>query len=95
MASGSWQPFGYEGEDGTCLWCGRKLRYLRVTATDADKGNPTYRAEGAQFATIVAGKSGPNFDGLFDTTNCGYQFGRRFALNGHRLVARGRGGGNG
>lgn len=88
MASGSWQPFGYAGEPGTCLWCGRRLRYLRVMATDSDKDDPSYKVVGPHFATKRAQQAGPNQDDLFDTTNCGYLFGRRMALMGHRLQAK-------
>jgi hypothetical protein len=81
-------PFGYAGEPGTCLWCGRKLRHRRVMATDADQGNPTYKVEGAQFATIVADRAGPYQDDTFDTLGCGYRFGLRMAELGRRLAPR-------
>lgn len=77
--------FGYRGEAGTCLWCGEKLRHERVMADDADKGNPTYKVEGANFATIKAAKAGRYQDDRFCGLGCGYQFGLRMADLGRRL----------
>lgn len=83
-----WQPFGYEGKPGTCLWCGRKLRYRRVLAGNSDKGNPTYREDGYHFATIQAAQAGAYQDGHFDTMSCGYLFGNRMANLDRRLRSR-------
>lgn len=88
MASGSVQPFGYQGDPGTCLWCGRKLRYTRVIAGPDDRDNPTYQEHGPTYATVRAAKAGPWQDDLFDTTNCGYKFGQRQAQLGRRLQRR-------
>ena len=81
------RPFGYTGEPGTCLWCGKRLRRERVHATDADEGNPSYNPGSAYGApTIQAAKAGPYQDDAFDTLGCGYRFGRRLAELGRRLA---------
>ena len=70
----AWQPFGATGDPGTCLWCGRKLRYGQVMAADADKGDPMYKEQGVNFATVRAAKPGYYADGLFCGAGCGYQY---------------------
>ena len=82
----NYQPFGYQGVPGTCLWCGRKLRYERVMADDQDQDNPTYKAVGPGFATITAAKAGRYQDDMFCGLSCGYLFGRRLARLGRRLA---------
>jgi hypothetical protein len=81
------QPFGYKGVPGTCLWCGRVLRFERVTATAADEGNPSYKSPGLAGGpgTILAGKPGRYMDGCFCGLDCGYQFGKAVAGTGTRL----------
>lgn len=84
----SWRPFGYEGREETCLWCGGKLR--RATVLDEDREREL-RAEGKTYAQaydgalVRADKTGPYQDGFFDTKSCGFQFGVRMAGLGHRL----------
>ena len=85
----TYHPFGWRGKPDTCLWCGRKLRFRTVIATDADKDKPTYKEHSPTYATVQADKRGPNQDGLFDTDGCGYLFGQRLAQLGHRLVVPG------
>ena len=68
------KPFGYRGVPGTCRWCGQKLRYIRVTADDSDKTDPTYRDAPYSGASIRAAKPGGYQDGLFCTLRCGYQW---------------------
>jgi hypothetical protein len=83
-----YHPFGYAGKEGTCLWCGRRLRYERVMATAADADNPTYRLEGqgaGQWATIEAVKPGGYRDGYFCGLRCAYQFAVMQAQLGRRL----------
>lgn len=75
----NWHPFGYTGKPGTCRWCGRKLRYGTVIATDADKDNPTYKDYGANFATKRATRAGGYQDDRFCGLRCGYQYGVRAA----------------
>lgn len=89
----SFRDFGYEGRDGTCLWCGRTLGYERYPATDADQGNPTYQPSASRYqtATIRAGLPGYLGNGFFDTASCGFQFGKQLAALGRRLQASGDG----
>lgn len=75
----SWQPFGYEGMPGTCLWCGRKLRHETVIDSDSDKPYPGN--------LVRADKSGRYQDDSFCGLSCGYRFGRRLAELGNRLQA--------
>jgi hypothetical protein len=79
ISHGFGKPFGYTGAPGTCRWCGDKLRYRRVVATDADKGNPTYRADPYSGASIRAAKPGGYQDGKFCGLRCGYQWAVRAA----------------
>jgi hypothetical protein len=83
----SYKPFGYTGEEDTCLWCGTKLRHDRLPATDADKDNPTYRPGKNAWggATIISPVPGYESNGYFDTLSCGYNFGREIAALGERL----------
>ena len=81
----SWQPYGYKGKPGTCLWCGRPLRYVRVIADESDRANPSYREEPGHYATIVPELPGPAQNGHFDTQGCGFQFGVALAGHGRRL----------
>lgn len=83
---GDYRDFGYEGKTGTCLWCGHKLTFKRVMAHDADKDNPTYKVEGAHFATKRAEQAGGYQDDSFCGLRCGYQFGLRLASLGRRLI---------
>lgn len=80
------QPFGWKGEPGTCLWCGRKLRHENIAADPSRKGQPgvTWN-ELSQSASVKAEKAGPYQDNTFDTLNCGYQFGLQMAILGERL----------
>lgn len=88
MASG-FRGFGYEGKDGTCLWCGRKMGFETYPASDADTGNPTYRPAKSPYgtATIRAVKAGYLGNGFFDTQGCGFKFGQQLAIIGRRLTA--------
>jgi hypothetical protein len=86
----AWQPYGYEGEPGTCLWCGRPLRYVRVMADESDRGNPSYREEPGGYGTIKPDEPGPAQNGYFDTQGCGFWFGVRMAQLGRRLNVRRR-----
>ena len=82
----SWQPYGYRGEPGTCLWCGRKLRRVRVMADEQDQDDPTYKAEGPGWATVQAATPGVSQNGHFDTQGCGFWFGVALADHGRRLM---------
>lgn len=79
LSHGFGKPFGYRHVPGTCRWCGEKLRFRRVMATDADKGNPTYQEERGGWATIRAARPGGYQDGKFCSLRCGYQWAVRAA----------------
>jgi hypothetical protein len=83
----SFQPFGYQGEENTCLWCGRPLYFRRVIADDSDKDNPTWQPpkDAYSWPTVQAPRRGAYYDGMFDTMGCGYMFGKRMGELGHRL----------
>jgi len=68
------KQYGYEGKPGTCRWCGDKLRYRRVLASDSDKANPTYRNDPYRGASIRAALPGDYEDGKFCSLRCGYQW---------------------
>lgn len=85
----SFKPFGYQGLPGTCLWCGDRLRYQRVLATDEDRADPSYKpASSYEPATVRAEKPGRYWDGFFCGLGCGYRYGKRMAELGNRLEAR-------
>lgn len=67
-----YHTFNYEGQEGTCLWCGRQLRVERQTAAEKDAGEPR--------------KLGDYGDGYLCGLSCGYNFGRRLAELGKRLI---------
>lgn len=85
-----WQPFGYDGGPGTCLWCGRRLP--RETVHDA-RAEEQMREAGLTGPELwraslrPALKTGRYQDGVFCGLRCGYQFGKRMAELGHRLEA--------
>ena len=68
------QRYGYRGRPGTCRWCGGKLRYLRVSAGDSDKADPTYRDDPYMGVSVRARLPGGYQDGLFCGLRCGYQW---------------------
>lgn len=45
----TWQSYGYRGQPGTCLWCGRKLRKQWDFCTDVG-----YQSNG-KFCTLRCG----------------------------------------
>jgi hypothetical protein len=73
----SFRSPGYRGEPSTCRWCGTRLKYVRVSATDADRDDPTYRVEGSGWASKQARLPGAYQDGMFCTLGCGYQWALR------------------
>jgi hypothetical protein len=78
--------FGYEGKDGTCLYCGDTLRHETIAATLADKGNPTYKVnEWSGGKTITAPVAGYEQNGYFDTLRCGFRWATEIAKLGTRL----------
>lgn len=81
------QPYGYRGKPGTCLWCGRKLRYRIVIVDNDRRGQPgvTWH-EQLHYATARADLAGSSADGMFCGLRCGYQFGLRLAELGRRLA---------
>lgn len=74
ISHGYGKPYGYRREPGTCRWCGDRLRYVRVSAHDGDKDDPTYREEAGGWATVRAARPGGYQDGLFCSLRCGYQW---------------------
>lgn len=85
-----WQPFGYEGKPGTCLWCGRRLP--RETVLDGrvqeqlrQAGVPENQLYEASLRPAL--KTGRYQDGFFCGLRCGYQFAARLAELGRRLEA--------
>lgn len=66
-------------ETDTCLWCGRKLHYIKGRYVTTDKGR-VYNPE------AVHEKSGSYFDGFFCGLRCGYQFAVKFANWGRRIT---------
>jgi hypothetical protein len=76
----SFQAFGYRGKSGTCLWCGRKLRFEQVLDdTPGAKGRTAY-----DVPTQRAETPGAYQNGFFDTQGCGFQFGVANAKDGRR-----------
>lgn len=73
----SYEPFSYEGEPDSCLWCGRKLR--------------AYRWRNEDTAKAMGKERGDYGDGHFCGLRCGYQFAVRFADLGRRLTRIGEG----
>lgn len=73
------KPYGYDYRPNTCRWCGDTLRYMQVAATDADKGDPSYRERPYLGATKRAARPGGYQDGKFCSLRCGYQWAVRAA----------------
>jgi hypothetical protein len=78
--SGDYQDFGYEDKPETCLWCGRKLKHLKVIDPEASRTTPGH------YVIKPADKLGSQQDDCFCGLRCGYQFGVRMAELGERLA---------
>lgn len=67
---------GYQGEPNTCHWCGDRLRYERVAATDEDRTDPSYKEAGSSYSrpSKNAPKPGYGGNGIFCSIRCGYQW---------------------
>lgn len=72
-----YHAFDYDGQEGTCLWCGRKLR--------------PYPHRNADYNKDSGKELGDYGDGHFCGLRCGYAFGVRLADLGRRLVKVGEG----
>ena len=87
-----WHPFGYRGGPGTCKWCGRKLRRLKVLDKTLEQdlitaGTRPYEA--FERALVPAALPGGYHDGHFCGLRCAYQFAVRLADLGQQLTAAG------
>jgi hypothetical protein len=73
-----WRAFNASNDQRTCLWCGRKLRYLTKQDWPVDQSKPT--------KTYKAVLAGDYEDGYFCGLRCAYQFALRMAQLGRRLI---------
>lgn len=86
-----YKKFGYQGEEGTCLWCGVKLRRELRLADNHDELMQAALAQGLPYdkafkaGMVRAKKAGPYEDDTFCTMSCGYWFGLRMARMGLRV----------
>jgi len=80
--------FGYAGEPGTCLWCGRKLRLHRESDSVRVPDSELKYGEKLKYRRIYTGNArlGDYGDGHFCGLRCGYMFGRQLADLGQRLT---------
>ena len=83
-----YQPFGYQEEPGTCLWCGRKLRHVKVIDKALEerlRGEGKSHRDTYEGSLVRATNGGRYQDDTFCGLRCGYQFGRRAAMLGFKL----------
>jgi hypothetical protein len=84
-----WRPFGASNQEGTCIWCGNKLRYRQKVP--AGEGLQAIGKRGGRsiYNTVPAEIPGDYEDGFFCGLRCAYQFGVRMAQLGRRLKPKG------
>lgn len=81
-----WRPFAATNEDGTCLWCGRKLRFRsRHDPAVSQAEQMARRLRGDEAAVIRSEKPGDYEDGFFCGLRCAYSFAEALAGHGRRL----------
>jgi hypothetical protein len=91
--------FGATNAEGTCLWCGRKLRVFLLDRkarhsvshlyTEASQRQDQERErERIERVAEHGPRRGDYGDGFFCGLRCGYRFGVAFAGNGRRLQPR-------
>lgn len=79
-----WREFSATNEEGTCLWCGRRLRF-QVTHDYTIPLDTNAMARGEKRPDIRAEKPGDYEDGFFCGLRCAYMFAKALAGHGRRL----------
>lgn len=77
------RAFNPSNERGTCLYCGRKLRWIKRIFTPSPRGVQIPIGERPNLYS----KAGDYGDGFFCGLRCGYQFGVLAAQHGYRFAA--------
>ena len=79
------RAFNPSNKRGTCLHCGRKLRWIKRTFTQGPREVPIPVGERPNRYA----KAGDYGDGFFCGLRCGYQFGVLAAQHGNRFAVKG------
>lgn len=77
--------FNPSNRPGTCLYCGRKLWWIKRTFTQGSRGVLIPVGERPN----LYAKAGDYGDGFFCGLRCGYQFGVLAANHGNRFTVKG------
>lgn len=80
-----WRKFNASNEEGTCLWCGRTLRYRMKMGEWIREELPNGDIQGRPGPKTRATKAGDYEDDQFCGLRCGMQFAWQMADLGERL----------